>query len=286
MTEIDSLVARLTVTDEDICPVCTVPFKAGDTCATDIELGMCHAACLEGSPVVNLDTGEPTDGPVETYPYEPPLGTGEGSSLLSDPLAGVTTPQSGRGAKESPEPASGEPPQPVADAGDVAGEIVDRAYVELSPWLREDHDPHDVIEAIRTALTRQSEQTASLTKERDGALLACKAAYDSLRRFPGSVHDRAMAKLCKALGNDPDRIFRDHALEAAESRLAELEQEAVKVVEPFALNACHGDGTGAFDVPDGHAARFHDTKNPAVPTLFEGDFRRARAFLDKLRRPS
>ncbi|MBB2973983.1 hypothetical protein [Mesorhizobium sp. RMAD-H1] len=53
------------------CPICDVPFTAGDLCATDIEMGMCHAACLEGSPVVDLENGEPSDGPISTYPYEP-----------------------------------------------------------------------------------------------------------------------------------------------------------------------------------------------------------------------
>ena len=52
------------------CPVCAEPLKAGDTCATDIELGTCHAECLEGSPIVDLDTGEPTEGSISTYPYE------------------------------------------------------------------------------------------------------------------------------------------------------------------------------------------------------------------------
>lgn len=53
----------------DCCPICDKPFKADDTCATDITEGTCHAACLEGSPVVDLETGEPTDQPVGTFPY-------------------------------------------------------------------------------------------------------------------------------------------------------------------------------------------------------------------------
>jgi hypothetical protein len=56
--------------DEDVCPICLIPFKTGDQCAIDIELGECHAACLEGSPTVDLETGEPVDGPIRTYPYE------------------------------------------------------------------------------------------------------------------------------------------------------------------------------------------------------------------------
>lgn len=53
--------------EDDVCPICNVQFKTDDLCAMDIELGTCHAVCLEGSPVVNLHSGEPTDGPVSTY---------------------------------------------------------------------------------------------------------------------------------------------------------------------------------------------------------------------------
>lgn len=51
------------------CPICAEPFKASDVCASDIELGICHAECLEGSAVVDLKTGEPSDGPIATYVY-------------------------------------------------------------------------------------------------------------------------------------------------------------------------------------------------------------------------
>jgi hypothetical protein len=41
-----------------------------DRCASEIEMGICHAACLEGSPVVNLETGEPIEGgTVDTWRY-------------------------------------------------------------------------------------------------------------------------------------------------------------------------------------------------------------------------
>lgn len=52
------------------CPICNVPFQPDDLCATDITEGMCHAACLEGSPVVDLGTGEPAEGPASTYRYD------------------------------------------------------------------------------------------------------------------------------------------------------------------------------------------------------------------------
>lgn len=56
----------------DKCPICAEPFKADDLCATDIELGTCHAGCLEGSPIVDLDTGEPSDGPLTLFQYDDP----------------------------------------------------------------------------------------------------------------------------------------------------------------------------------------------------------------------
>jgi hypothetical protein len=55
--------------DEHLCSVCAEPFKADDPCASDIELGICHAACLEGCPTVDLETGEPVEGPIPTYRY-------------------------------------------------------------------------------------------------------------------------------------------------------------------------------------------------------------------------
>ena len=55
--------------EEETCPVCDEPLKVDDTCATDIELGICHAECLAGAPVVDLDTGEPTGGEMHTYRY-------------------------------------------------------------------------------------------------------------------------------------------------------------------------------------------------------------------------
>lgn len=53
----------------DSCPICAVPFKLDDICATDIEEGTCHAECLAGTPVVDLNTGEPSSGPVDTFLY-------------------------------------------------------------------------------------------------------------------------------------------------------------------------------------------------------------------------
>lgn len=51
------------------CPICTKPILPTDLCATDINLGVCHADCLQGCPVVDLESGEPVEGPMDTYRY-------------------------------------------------------------------------------------------------------------------------------------------------------------------------------------------------------------------------
>lgn len=56
--------------DSNRCPICDEPFKADDICATDIELLTCHASCLEGVPVVDLETGDPLpESDAHTYRY-------------------------------------------------------------------------------------------------------------------------------------------------------------------------------------------------------------------------
>jgi hypothetical protein len=56
--------------EQEVCPVCDKPLRVGDDCALDIELGTCHAECLEGSPTVDLDTGEEVEGPIPTFKFE------------------------------------------------------------------------------------------------------------------------------------------------------------------------------------------------------------------------
>lgn len=51
------------------CPICDVPVQPDDICAADVNLGICHAHCLDGVPVVSLDTGELVDGPISTFRY-------------------------------------------------------------------------------------------------------------------------------------------------------------------------------------------------------------------------
>lgn len=49
------------------CDICSQPINGPDLCATDVDLGTCHATCLQGSPIVSLDTGEPM--PEGTTPH-------------------------------------------------------------------------------------------------------------------------------------------------------------------------------------------------------------------------
>lgn len=52
------------------CGICNDPFVDDDLCSTDIELGTVHAACGEGSAVVDLETGEPKpDGKIATFRF-------------------------------------------------------------------------------------------------------------------------------------------------------------------------------------------------------------------------
>lgn len=54
---------------------------------------------------------------------------------------------------------------------------------------------------------------------------ACVAAFKSVGRFPGSVHDRAMAKIDKALGRRGEFVDPDEAeMDALKARLADTER--------------------------------------------------------------
>jgi hypothetical protein len=64
--------------DFELCPICAEAFRSSDVCATDITEGTCHAACLEGSPVVDLSTGdEIPHGKIAVFRY--------GDAALSEP---------------------------------------------------------------------------------------------------------------------------------------------------------------------------------------------------------
>lgn len=53
-----------------LCPICQVPFQPDDLCAEDITEGTCHFDCLDGSPVVDLETGEELpDQDMHSFPY-------------------------------------------------------------------------------------------------------------------------------------------------------------------------------------------------------------------------
>ncbi|MCA0366773.1 MAG: hypothetical protein LCH57_01745 [Proteobacteria bacterium] len=53
------------------CDICDQPIKGPDLCATDVDMGPCHAACLEGSPIVSRETGEVLpDAKPSTYRWD------------------------------------------------------------------------------------------------------------------------------------------------------------------------------------------------------------------------
>lgn len=74
-TRLLRVILKTEVDDHACCPICLGQFEDADLCATDIEMGTCHAACLEGSPVVELETGEPIDGVADTFRYDEDLTT-------------------------------------------------------------------------------------------------------------------------------------------------------------------------------------------------------------------
>ncbi|RIY00176.1 hypothetical protein D3218_12875 [Aureimonas flava] len=55
--------------DKPICEICGTEIVVGDLCANETEMGMVHAECLAGAPVVN-DEGEETDAPLFTYRWD------------------------------------------------------------------------------------------------------------------------------------------------------------------------------------------------------------------------
>lgn len=67
----EEAIAALTSEEIAECPACFVDFQPDDICAIDVDLGICHAACLAGSPVVDLDTGAdlPEGAKVLTFRY-------------------------------------------------------------------------------------------------------------------------------------------------------------------------------------------------------------------------
>lgn len=121
------------------CPVCLVALKAGDECATDIELGTCHAACLDGSPVVNLESGEPSDGPIHTYLFR---------HVMAPALTAIPTP-------------SPEEDLVAAREAVIRAIAASPAYTMIAPIIAEIRlGRHDKGEAVQSALLAiRSERT-------------------------------------------------------------------------------------------------------------------------------
>lgn len=117
-------------------------------------------------------------------------------------------------------------------------------------------------------------ENVKLRAERD-------ALQSSVWTLEAKVDALAPHGTCACSWDEPNDLCAHHSpkLAAAGAEVARL-TEALK---PFARNACRGDGNGELEVPNGHAARFHDLNSQTKPTLVEGDFRRARDTLAALK---
>ncbi|AOG03148.1 hypothetical protein [Bosea sp. RAC05] len=68
-------------------------------------------------------------------------------------------------------------------------------------------------------LLRQADRDILKLKADNARMMAaCKAAYESIARFPGSVHDRAMGKLDRVVHPSRPRVYPDCEVEADRRR--------------------------------------------------------------------
>jgi hypothetical protein len=76
-------------TCKELCPVCANRLNPSDLCAVDIELGVCHFVCLEGTPTVDLETREPVDEKKSTFLYATldPAPPAQNAAVEAEPVA-------------------------------------------------------------------------------------------------------------------------------------------------------------------------------------------------------
>jgi hypothetical protein len=249
-----------TGTDIDTCPICDEPLKPGDVCATDITEGTCHAACLEGSPVVDLETGKPLAGKADTFVYgEDDTGTGAaGLDPVQVGRSGLALYYANRGAGWSSDVANfwpdNHPEIIAAEAGaramlsavlsarpDVAG-VVER----LRAWPEETSRAKYGAATIKSLMTEAAEaltalaaECAALREERDGLKSELKAVVghipmDYLQRHdvPGATGPTAALNLSAAMRDySEDRWKLIDRLKAAEAALATERERAAKMRE-------------------------------------------------------
>lgn len=93
---------------------------------------------------------------------------------------------------------------------------------------------NEAVLALRAAERRERK----LQSELDRAIGACRSAWQSIGRFPGSVHDRAMARLERVLfpGRHPDYPQLDPKLPAPEA-LEKLIADGLAALRPPAAIA-------------------------------------------------
>ncbi len=76
-----------------------------------------------------------------------------------------------------------------------------------------------LIEARITPSLKQADREIRLLKADNAKLMAaCRAAYESIARFPGSVHDHAMSKLDRVVHPSRPRVYPDCEVEADRRR--------------------------------------------------------------------
>lgn len=170
------------------CFICNEVFKADDLCATDIEEGTCHAACLEGSPVVDLTTGEPSDGPVTTFRYVEASKEVDETGTASDDL------------KAALELAGCETAEQLIDMALVGSSLMERTTNiikldgEFKDWSPMD-DPAELVDDLFQALEHAKEKAGNTEQpnvpnwapDADPREIAHSFAYDVFRGVHGSV---------------------------------------------------------------------------------------------------
>lgn len=117
----------------------------------------------------------------------------------------------------------------------------------LTDVLPKNDGSYKIVGALysETSILALQKELVTVKGERDAATTACKSAWDSIRRFPGSLHDRAMSKLERVIeGRNID--YPDH--EARADRSEALIRELVEALRKLLAAA-----EAAADIASDHA---------------------------------
>ncbi len=120
------------------------------------------------------------------------------------------------------------------------------------------------------------DQYLTLRTERDEARNACRAAWDSISRFPGSVHDRAMAKLERVV-QGANFVYADPDLTRALAAEAQLARRG-EALKPFADEAEWWGPESGPEATWGNSVELWQSPSRRTK-ITVGDLRRARSTL-------